>query len=193
VVVGADTVASNGAVINKIGTSQMALAAREARVPFTVCAESYKFSPMTVFGARVKIEERDPDDIHRLRSLVAAITGSEFWQRAMRSEKRLLEVPFSVKADGLELGRTDKLPVILSGVIDLVFLEPLEEKGDSPLLGWVIADYKTDEILDDLQTYVDYYAPQVRLYSSYWAELTGQPVKETGLFFTYLNRWIPVD
>jgi len=139
------------------------------------------------------IEERDPADIHRLRNLVAAITGSEFWQRAMRSEKRLFEVPFSVKADGLELGRTDKLPVILSGVIDLVFLEPLEKKGDSPLLGWVIADYKTDEILDDLQTYVDYYAPQVRLYSSYWAELTGQPVKETGLFFTYLNRWIPID
>ena len=139
------------------------------------------------------IEERDPADIHRLRNLVAAITGSGFWQRAMQSEKRLFEVPFSVKADGLELGRTDKLPVVLSGVIDLVFLESLGKKGDSPLLGWVIADYKTDEILDDLQTYVDYYAPQVRLYSRFWAELTGQPVKETGLFFTYLNRWVPVD
>ena len=123
----------------------------------------------------------------------AAITGSGFWQRAIRSEKRLFEGPFSVKADGLELGRADKLPVVLSGVIDLIFLESPGEKGDSPHFGWVIADYKTDEILDDLQTYVDYYAPQVRLYSRYWAELTGQPVKETGLFFTYLNRWIPID
>jgi ATP-dependent helicase/nuclease subunit A len=140
------------------------------------------------------IEERDPADIHRLRNLVAAITGSEFWKRAMRSEKRMFEVPFSLKASGLELGRADKLPVILSGVIDLVFLEPVEaQKGDSPLFGWVIADYKTDEILDDLQTYIDYYAPQVRLYSRYWAKLTGQPVKETGLFFTYLNRWVRVE
>ncbi|MGB2908711.1 MAG: UvrD-helicase domain-containing protein [Candidatus Aminicenantaceae bacterium] len=140
------------------------------------------------------IEERDPADIHRLRNLIAAITGSEFWQRAMRSERRLFEVPFSLKSSGIELDRDHKLPVILSGVIDLVFLEPMEtEKGDGPLLGWVIADYKTDEIIDDLQTYVDYYAPQVRLYSRYWARLTGQPVKETGLFFTYLNRWIPVE
>jgi len=140
------------------------------------------------------IEERDPADIHRLRNLIAAITGSEFWQRAMRSERRLFEVPFSLKSSGIELGRDHKLPVILSGVIDLVFLEPLGAgKGDGLHLGWVIADYKTDEIIDDLQTYVDYYAPQVRLYSRYWARLTGQPVKETGLFFTYLNRWVPVE
>ncbi len=63
VVVGADTIASNGAVINKIGTSQIALAAHEARVPFIVCAETYKFSPETVIGKLVKIEERDPREI----------------------------------------------------------------------------------------------------------------------------------
>ena len=45
VVVGADTICSNGALINKIGTSQIALAAHEARVPFMVCAETFKFSP----------------------------------------------------------------------------------------------------------------------------------------------------
>ncbi len=63
VVVGADTIASNGAVINKIGTSQIALIAHEARVPFIVCAETYKFSPETVIGKLVKIEERDPREI----------------------------------------------------------------------------------------------------------------------------------
>ncbi len=63
VYVGADTVASNGAVINKIGTSQIALCADEARVPLTVCAESYKFSKDTVFGEKVEIEERDPSEI----------------------------------------------------------------------------------------------------------------------------------
>lgn len=63
VIVGADTIASNGAVINKIGTSQIALVAHEARVPFIVAAETYKFSPETVIGRLVEIEERPADEI----------------------------------------------------------------------------------------------------------------------------------
>ncbi len=63
VVVGADTVASNGAVINKIGTSQIALCAHEARVPVMVCAETYKFSHETLVGELVDIEERDVNEI----------------------------------------------------------------------------------------------------------------------------------
>lgn len=63
VVVGADTVASNGAVVNKIGTSQVALVAKEARVRVYVVTESYKFSPMTVLGELVPIEFRDPLEV----------------------------------------------------------------------------------------------------------------------------------
>jgi ribose 1,5-bisphosphate isomerase len=63
VIVGADTIASNGAVINKIGTSQLALIAHERRVPFIVCAETYKFSPQTFHGSLVTIEERDPSEV----------------------------------------------------------------------------------------------------------------------------------
>ncbi|RLF49043.1 MAG: ribose 1,5-bisphosphate isomerase [Thermoplasmata archaeon] len=63
VFVGADAIASNGVVINKIGTSQIALCAHEARVPFYVCAESYKFSPKTLGGEYIKIEERDVKEV----------------------------------------------------------------------------------------------------------------------------------
>ncbi|WP_042667357.1 ribose 1,5-bisphosphate isomerase [Desulfurococcus amylolyticus] len=63
VVIGADTITSNGAVINKIGTSQVALAAKEARVRVYVVAESYKFSPITLVGELVPIEFRDPSEI----------------------------------------------------------------------------------------------------------------------------------
>ncbi|WP_202318404.1 ribose 1,5-bisphosphate isomerase [Archaeoglobus neptunius] len=63
VIVGADTIAANGALINKIGTSQIALAAKEARVPFMVAAETYKFSPKTLFGELVVIEERDASEV----------------------------------------------------------------------------------------------------------------------------------
>ena len=62
-VVGADTICSNGALINKIGTSQIGLAAHEARVPMMVCAESYKFSPKTMEGEIVEIEERDTSEV----------------------------------------------------------------------------------------------------------------------------------
>lgn len=63
VFVGADTITSHGALINKVGTSQLALAANEARVQFYVCSETYKFSPMTLFGDRVTIEERDTGEV----------------------------------------------------------------------------------------------------------------------------------
>ncbi len=63
VIVGADSIAANGAVVNKIGTSQLALAAHEARVLFLVAAESYKFHPQTLVGELVEIEERDAREV----------------------------------------------------------------------------------------------------------------------------------
>ncbi len=63
VVIGADTVAANGAVINKIGTSMVALAAKESRVRVYVATETYKFSPQTVVGELVPIEVREPTEI----------------------------------------------------------------------------------------------------------------------------------
>jgi len=63
VIVGADTVTANGAVVNKVGTSLIALAAHEARVRVFVAAETYKFSPATVLGELVMIEERDPTEV----------------------------------------------------------------------------------------------------------------------------------
>ncbi len=63
VIVGADAITAQGNVINKIGTSQLALAAEEARVPVMVAAETYKFSPRTLAGELVEIEERSSDEV----------------------------------------------------------------------------------------------------------------------------------
>ena len=63
VFVGADTITSHGALINKIGTSQLALAAHESRVQFYVCSETYKFSPLSLQGDLVKIEEREISEV----------------------------------------------------------------------------------------------------------------------------------
>ncbi|MFH0847966.1 MAG: ribose 1,5-bisphosphate isomerase [archaeon] len=69
VIVGADAVAANGALVNKIGTSMIALAAHESRIPFLVAAESYKFSPETMLGELVEIEERDASELIPLAKL----------------------------------------------------------------------------------------------------------------------------
>lgn len=63
VLVGADAITANGALVNKIGTSMVALAAHEARVRVFVAAETYKFSPETMIGELVKIEDRDPAEM----------------------------------------------------------------------------------------------------------------------------------
>ncbi|AYK14649.1 MAG: ribose 1,5-bisphosphate isomerase [Methanosarcina flavescens] len=63
VIVGADAIAANGALVNKIGTSQLALAAHEARKSFMVAAETFKFSPSTIVGNPIEIEERDAEEV----------------------------------------------------------------------------------------------------------------------------------
>ncbi len=70
VIVGADAVTVNGAVVNKIGTSQVAHSAHEARVNVLVAAETYKFAPRTIIGEMIQIEERAagevlPDEVRR--------------------------------------------------------------------------------------------------------------------------------
>ncbi len=72
VVMGADAVTVNGSVINKIGTSQLAMAAHEARKNVIIAAETYKFSPGTLLGELVEIEERDAEEVlgrEKLREL----------------------------------------------------------------------------------------------------------------------------
>ncbi|MDD5171492.1 MAG: S-methyl-5-thioribose-1-phosphate isomerase [Candidatus ainarchaeum sp.] len=63
VIVGADSVTSRGDLINKIGTSTLAHIARLNDVSFYSAAELFKYSPMTMFGTREKIEERDPAEV----------------------------------------------------------------------------------------------------------------------------------
>jgi ribose 1,5-bisphosphate isomerase len=59
VLTGADAVSANGAVINKIGTSTVSAVAHYSRVNVFVAASVYKFSPETILGELVEIEELD--------------------------------------------------------------------------------------------------------------------------------------
>lgn len=156
---------------------------------------------------------RDPGKSGELAGHVRDIVRSEFWLRAMAARRRLFETPFSVRvglddaeyadlmariglapsAGGRPLAPIQGAPVILSGAVDLLF----EEAG-----GWVIADYKTDRLPEEvlsaggedsrraLDLLVEHYRPQVELYTRFWERMTGAMVKESGLYFTAFGTWV---
>jgi methylthioribose-1-phosphate isomerase len=63
VIVGADRVVANGDTANKIGTYAVALAAREAGVPFYVAAPVSTFDLNIATGAGIPVEERSPEEV----------------------------------------------------------------------------------------------------------------------------------
>jgi methylthioribose-1-phosphate isomerase len=65
VVVGADRIAANGDVANKIGTYALAIAARHHGIPFYVAAPWSTFDLATPSGDTIEIEQRHPDEVRR--------------------------------------------------------------------------------------------------------------------------------
>jgi methylthioribose-1-phosphate isomerase len=63
VVVGADRIAANGDVANKVGTYPLAVLAERHGVPFYVAAPVSTIDPATPEGASIPIEERDPSEL----------------------------------------------------------------------------------------------------------------------------------
>lgn len=63
VIVGADRIASNGDVANKIGTYSLAVLAKEHAIPFYVAAPISTLDPCLRSGDDIPIEERDPEEV----------------------------------------------------------------------------------------------------------------------------------
>ncbi|MGH3153340.1 MAG: S-methyl-5-thioribose-1-phosphate isomerase, partial [Streptosporangiaceae bacterium] len=63
VVVGADRIAANGDVANKIGTYSLALAAREAGIPFLVAAPESTIDEATAAGSSIPLEQRADEEV----------------------------------------------------------------------------------------------------------------------------------
>ncbi len=75
VIVGADRVTANGDVVNKIGTSGLAILCDFFRIPFYVACPSSTFDPNTPTGASVTIEARDDDEVRGFGGVLAAPAG----------------------------------------------------------------------------------------------------------------------
>jgi methylthioribose-1-phosphate isomerase len=76
VIVGADRIAANGDVANKIGTYGLAVLARHHAIPFYVAAPTSTIDPATPDGGAIRIEERDPDEVRTFRGRPVAPAGS---------------------------------------------------------------------------------------------------------------------
>jgi len=76
VVVGADRIAANGDVANKIGTYSLALAARQAGIPFVVAAPESTIDPATASGKQIPLERRPEDEITHVLGGPAAPVGT---------------------------------------------------------------------------------------------------------------------
>jgi methylthioribose-1-phosphate isomerase len=64
VITGADRIAANGDVANKVGTYPVAVLARRHGVPFYVAAPGSTIDARTATGAQIAIEERDAGEVH---------------------------------------------------------------------------------------------------------------------------------
>jgi methylthioribose-1-phosphate isomerase len=100
VVVGADRIAANGDVANKIGTYGLALAARRAGIPFLVAAPESTIDEATPTGAAIPLEQRADSEITvpaapagtRALNLAFDITPAELVS-AIVTEARLIRNP----------------------------------------------------------------------------------------------------
>jgi len=63
VIVGADRITANGDVANKIGTYSLAVNAHHHKIPFYVAAPSSTIDMSLSDGSKIKIEERNPDEV----------------------------------------------------------------------------------------------------------------------------------
>lgn len=105
VIIGADRIASNGDTANKVGSYQLAVLAKENRIPFYVAAPISTFDLSLKKGDQIPIEERDPkeivtfagqqlgpEDVHAFNPAFD-ITPAEYIS-AIITEKGVLRPPF---------------------------------------------------------------------------------------------------
>ena len=79
VIVGADRICANGDTANKIGTYQLAIAARHHGVKFMVVAPSSTVDMGTAHGDEIEIEQRDPGELFGVGGVRTVAEGIAAW------------------------------------------------------------------------------------------------------------------
>ncbi len=117
VIVGADRIASNGDVANKIGTYSVAVLARTHGLPFYVAAPLSTVDFALAHGGQIPIEERDASEIRAFNGQQTVPDGASVYNpafdvtphgyvTAIITEKGVAFPPFSESLEALRRGRT---------------------------------------------------------------------------------------
>jgi methylthioribose-1-phosphate isomerase len=81
-IVGADRVAANGDVANKIGTLNVAILCHHYGIPFYVACPRSTLDPAAATGAGIQIEHRHADEVTMIAGQRVAPEGAEVWNPA---------------------------------------------------------------------------------------------------------------
>ena len=112
--------------------------------------------------------------IKRAGEMVREALNSSLLQRVIRLGNYQKEVPFTYKHNG----------TIFEGVMDVVF-----EEED----GLVVLDFKTDLAeKDNINSKIEHYKPQAKVYSDAIRTIFGKPPKEVILFFLHLMEPVSI-
>jgi methylthioribose-1-phosphate isomerase len=82
VFVGADRIAANGDVANKIGTYSLSVLAKEHKIPFYVAAPSSTFDLKLQNGSQIPIEQREPHEVLKFMNINTAPQGIKVYNPA---------------------------------------------------------------------------------------------------------------
>ena len=112
VIVGADRIAANGDTANKIGTYQLAIAAKYHGVKFMVVAPSSTVDMATGSGEEIEIELRDPAELLNTAGKRTVVDGARAWNPvfdvapaelidAIVTERGVIERPNSISMQAM--------------------------------------------------------------------------------------------
>jgi methylthioribose-1-phosphate isomerase len=107
-IVGADRVACNGDVANKIGTYSLAVLAKAHDLPFYVAAPSSSFDSAIENGEKIKIEERSSDEVTNWFGKRIAPLGTSVWSPAFDVTPAELITAY-VTEEGIKEGSKSKV------------------------------------------------------------------------------------
>jgi methylthioribose-1-phosphate isomerase len=112
VIVGADRIAANGDVANKIGTYTLAVLAKESKIPFYVAAPTSTVDLSLSSGDKIPIEERSPEEVTHIQGVPIAPEGvraanpafdvtSHSYITAIITEKGIIREPYTEGLKGV--------------------------------------------------------------------------------------------
>ncbi len=122
VLVGADRVARNGDVCNKVGTSLVALAAREAGVPFFAAVPTSSVDLEAPDGASITIERRDDEELTVVRGREA--DGRAAAVRVAPAGTRVLNPAFDITPAALVTGLISERGIVPASMAGLRTILP---------------------------------------------------------------------